>query len=95
MCSANVSIVEFNQDSVQGVYKPNRISWPCTHVHLYLDTLHRDVVDHPNDATGPGYSQQRMACVGVVRPRTRIEVLICLCAHLVKEINTKNSPSDL
>lgn len=57
----------------------------------YLDTLHRDVVDDPDDATGPGDSQQRMACVGVVGPGTRIEVLICLWARLVKEMNTENS----
>lgn len=47
---------------------------------MYLDTLHCDVVDHPNDAAGPGYSQQRVAGVGVVGPRTRVEVLIGLCA---------------
>lgn len=45
-----------------------------------LDTLHRDVVDHPNDAAGPGDSQQRVAGVGVVRPRTRVKVLIGLRA---------------
>lgn len=55
-------------------------------VQLYLDTLHCDVVDDANDATGPGYSQQRVARVGVVRPGTRVEVLICLCADLVKEM---------
>lgn len=57
---------------------------------MYLDALHRDVVDHPNDTTGPGHSQQRVTRAGVVGPRTRVEVLLCLCAHAVKEIKTTN-----
>lgn len=44
----------------------------------YLDALHGDVVDHPDDAAGPGHSQQRVAGAGVVGPRTRVEVLIRL-----------------
>lgn len=47
---------------------------------LYLDALHGDVVDHPDDAAGPGHSQQRVAGAGVVGPRTRVEVLIRLRA---------------
>lgn len=45
---------------------------------LYLDALHGDVVDDANDATRAGHGQQRVAGVGVVRPRTRVEVFICL-----------------
>lgn len=44
----------------------------------YLDALHADVVDDANDAPGAGHGQQRVAGVGVVGPRTRVEVLICL-----------------
>lgn len=46
---------------------------------VYLDALHCDVIDHSYDASGPGYSQQGVTCVGVVGPSTRVEVLICLC----------------
>lgn len=53
---------------------------PMTYV--MLDALHCDVVDHPNNATGTSYSQQRMACVGVVGPGTRVEVLFCICIHI-------------
>lgn len=45
---------------------------------LYLDALHADVVDDANDAPRASHGQQRVAGVGVVRPRTRVEVLICL-----------------
>lgn len=45
---------------------------------LYLDALHADVVDDANDAPGASHGQQRVAGVGVVRPRARVEVLICL-----------------
>lgn len=47
--------------------------------NLYLDTLHRDVVDDADDATRPGHGQQRMARVGVVGPGARVEVLVRLC----------------
>lgn len=77
------------ENTAQGAYKWMK-SIGCEKTdQLYLDTLHWDVVDHPNDATGPGDSQQRMACVCVVGPGTRIEVLICLYTHLVKENKTK------
>lgn len=52
---------------------------------VYLDALHCDVIDHSNDASGPGYSQQGVTGAGVVGPGTRVEVLICLCAGWVKE----------
>ena len=72
------SVVELNQEhTTQTTGNPDE---------LYLDTLHCDVVDHPDDSAGPGHGQQRMVCVGVVGPGTRIEVLICLYTHLVKEI---------
>lgn len=45
---------------------------------LYLDALHADVVDDANDAARASHGQQRVAGVGVVRPRARVEVLICL-----------------
>lgn len=45
---------------------------------LYLDALHADVVDDANDAARARHGQQRVAGVGVVCPRTRVEVLICL-----------------
>lgn len=45
----------------------------------YLDALHRDVVDHPDDATGSGHSQQGVTRVGVIGPGARVEVLVCLC----------------
>lgn len=60
-----------------------------TQTTAYLDTLHCDVVDHPDDSAGPGHGQQRMVCVGVVGPGTRIEVLICLYTHLIKDIQIK------
>lgn len=44
----------------------------------YLDALHADVIDDPNDATRTGHCQQGVAGVGVVCPRTRVEVLVCL-----------------
>lgn len=47
---------------------------------LYLDALHGDVVDDSNDTARAGYGQQGVAGVGVVRPRTRVEVFICLSA---------------
>ena len=46
---------------------------------MYLDALHCDMIDHSNDASGPGYSQQRVTGVGVVGPGARVEVLVCLC----------------
>lgn len=47
---------------------------------LYLDALHGDVVDDADDAAGAGDGQQGVAGVGVVRPRARVEVFICLSA---------------
>lgn len=92
----NKNAVQVNQqNTVQGSYRPNEVYMLHIRVepdHPYLDALHCDVVDHPNDATRPGHSQQRMACVGVVGPGTRVEVLICLCTCLVKEIKTKTFP---
>lgn len=62
---------------------------------FYLDALHRDVVDDPDDASGPGYSQQWVARVGVVGPSTRIEVFICLFSRSVKENTTRTAPVNL
>lgn len=45
---------------------------------MYLDALHCDVVDHPDNTAGSGYSQQGMTRVGVVGPGTRVKVLISL-----------------
>lgn len=44
----------------------------------YLDALHGDVVNDPDDAAGARHGQQRMAGVGVVGPGACVEVLVCL-----------------
>lgn len=63
---------------------------------LYLDALHGDVVDDTNDAARAGYGQQGVAGVGVVRPRTRVEVFICLSAcGQVKTTSPRGTHLDL
>lgn len=56
----------------------DKTTWKFTH----LDTLHGDVVDHPNDAPRPGHGQEGMACTGVKGPGAGVEVLICIGIHV-------------
>lgn len=48
----------------------------ASETHLYA--LHCYRINYPNDAPGASHSQQRMACVAVIGPRTSIKVFICL-----------------
>lgn len=68
------------ETSLSIVNSPPRVPCMCyvKTDNLYLDTLHRDVVDDADDATRPGHGQQRMARVGVVGPGARVEVLVRL-----------------
>lgn len=50
----------------------------CTHLYA----LHCNRVNYPNNTPGPRHSKKRMACIAIVRPRTGIEIFICL-QHLM------------
>lgn len=47
----------------------------------YFDTLHSNVVDDADDASGASHRQERVTGAGVIRPSTGVEVLICLCSR--------------
>lgn len=59
----------------------------------HLDALHGDVVDDPDDAAGAGHGQQGVTGAGVVGPRTRVEVFVCLWGAPVKG-TTDNTTHD-
>lgn len=72
------------------------MGWGTGVAVLYLDALHADVVDDANYAPRACHGQQRVAGVGVVGPRTRVEVLICLSTSgQVKRVPRQTQHLDL
>lgn len=53
------------------------------------------MVDDSDDASGAGYSQQRVACVGVIGPGTRVKVFIRLYKKLVKKVTQEDIPTGI